>query len=413
VPHPLRLRDFRLLFLGRSLATISDSLVPAALSLTIVIATGSEAALATVLLCALVPRVVLLPIGGAVADRFRPRRVALAADLTRCATQLFVGVELLTGVPTLSHIAVAQVIAGVAAACALPTASPLVAGVVDGPLRQRANALMGMSRSIAWLFGPALAGLLILAAGPGWVFVLDGTAFATSAALLAVIRIRQVPVPKQSLRANLREGWTEVWSRDWYWISLLAHATWNFAAGVLLTLGPVIAVRDLGGEEAWIAVLQAGGIGLFLGSVLSGRARLRRPVLVANLGLASYAIPLVLLALTPATPLVVAGYGLALVALGFLNPTWETTVQAVIPERVLARVSAYDWLLSLAAQPLGVALAPLAAAAWGPGVPLVGAAVLVAVACVGTVASPAIRNLRPTDPVSDAQPVRTDESVTS
>ncbi|QFZ20981.1 MFS transporter [Saccharothrix syringae] len=392
--HPLRSRSFRLLFVGRSLSTVSDSLVPAALSLTIVLATGSASALATVLVCAMVPRLLLLPLGGAVADRFDVRRVAVTADLVRCATQAFVGVELLTSGPHLAHLCVAQAVAGAASACALPTTSPLVAGVVEGAARQRANAVMGVSRSVSLLFGPALAAALILLAGPGWVFLVDATAFAVSAALLAAIRsARAEPVPRRSIRADLAEGWAEVRARDWYWTGLVVHAVWNFTAGVLLTLGPVIAVTRLGGEGAWLAVLQAGGIGLLLGSLLAGRARLRRPVLVANLGLATYAVPLALFAVPAPVAAVVAGYGLALVALGFLNPTWDTVVQANVPEHALARVTAYDWLFSLAAQPLGFALGPLVAQRWGPGVPLWTAAALVAVACLGVAAVPGVRGL--------------------
>ena len=89
-------------------------------------------------------------------------------------------------------------------------------------------------------------------------------------------------------------------------------------------------------------------------------------------------------------------YGIALTSLGFLNPVWETAVQHSVPAPVLARVTAYDWLLSLAAQPLGYAVAPLLATAWSPTIPLLIAAVLVAAACLGTAAVPGVRQLRTT-----------------
>jgi hypothetical protein len=40
---------------------------------------------------------------------------------------------------------------------------------------------------------------------------------------------------------------------------------------------------------------------------------------------------------------------LAAVGLGFANPVWLTAVQREIPAEVPARVSAYDWLVSLGA----------------------------------------------------------------
>ncbi|MER7892726.1 MFS transporter [Micromonospora sp. NPDC094482] len=392
--HPLRLRTFRLLFLGRAVSAVGDAVVPAALVLAVLRATGSTAAIALVLGAAMVPRLLLLPLGGVLADRFDARRVAILADLTRCATQLVVGIELLGGDPSLTSITVAAAVGGAAAAFALPTASPLVAGTVDPAQRQQANALLGTTANASRLAGPALAGALIWTAGPGWAFVLDAGSFALSAALLAVIRVRHVPQSaRRSLTADLVHGWHEVRARSWFWSSLLAHGVWNGAAAVLITLGPAVAVDRLGGEGVWLLMLQAGAVGMLAGSMLAGRLRPRRPVLLANLGLAGYAAPLVLLAVAAPAPAVVVAYGIALAALGYLNPVWETVVQSQFPPRVLARVTSYDWLVSLGATPVGYALAPLAARAWGEPAPLAAAGVLVLMACAGTALVPGVRRL--------------------
>ncbi|MFI7606400.1 MFS transporter [Micromonospora sp. NPDC049366] len=410
--HPLRDPAFRLLFLGRTVSAVGDAVVPAALALAVLRATGSTTALAVVLGAAMVPRLLLLPLGGVAADRFDARRVAILADVTRCLTQLVVGLELLGGAPSLASLAVASAVGGTAAAFALPTGSPLVTGTVAPERRQRANALLGTTANASRLAGPALAGALIWAAGPGWAFVLDAGSFAVSAALLAVIRVRPVARPeRRSVGADLRHGWREVTSRDWFWSSLLAHGVWNGAAAVLTTLGPAVAVDRLGGEGVWLLFLQAGAVGMLVGSLLAGRTRPRRPVLLANLGLAGYAAPLVLLAVAAPAPIVTAAYGVALAALGYLNPIWETVVQSQFPPHVLARVTSYDWLVSLAAMPVGYALAPLTAELWGATAPLAAAGALVLAACAGTALVPGVRRLTwpvPTapEPTGDPLPAR-------
>ncbi|MGW4501092.1 MFS transporter [Micromonospora sp. NPDC004336] len=407
MPHPLRRRSFRLLFLGRTVSAVGDAVVPAALALAVLRATGSTGALAVVLACAMLPRLLLLPLGGVLADRLDARRVAILADLVRCLSQLVVGLQLL-GQASLGVIAVASAVGGAAAAFALPTASPLVAGTVEASQRQQANALLGVTANASRLAGPALAGALIWAAGPGWAFVLDAATFALSALLLTVVRVHHVPVPRRSILADLAHGWREVRSRDWLWTSLIGHGVWNGAAAVLTTLGPAIAVRRLGGEDVWVLMLQAGAVGMLAGALLAARIRPRRPVLLANLGLAGYAVPLILLAAAAPAPLVVAAYGTALAALGYLNPVWETVVQGQIPPPVLARVASYDWLVSLAAMPVGYALAPITARAWGDSVPLLVAGALVLVACAGTAAVPGVRRVTDTpaprgDPVAAAR----------
>lgn len=158
-----------------------------------------------------------------------------------------------------------------------------------------------------------------------------------------------------------------------------------------MTLGPAVAVQRLGGGTTWVVLLQAGAVGFLLGALLADRVSPRRPVLTANLGLATYALPLVLLAVAAPAPVTIAAYGLAQAGLGFLSPVWQTAVQRAVPAHALARVTSYDWLLSLAATPLGYALAPLAASAWGPEVPLLAAAAVVGGCCLGTALVPGVR----------------------
>jgi MFS family permease len=389
-----------MLFAGRLVDELGDSIAPAALTLAIVQATGSSAALAVVLASTMMPRLALLPIGGVVVDRLQPRRVALTADSIHGAAQLFLGYELIGGHVRLAHIAVAAAVGGAASAFSLPATSPLVAGTVGGEARQKANSLMGVAASATRLAGPALAGLLIFTAGAGWAFVLDAATFAFSAGTLALIRVRPVEVAHQSMREDLVVGWAEVRTRTWYWTTLIGHATWNFAAGVLMTLGPVIAVHELGGRGVWLAALQASAIAYLLGSIVAGRTRVRRAVLVGNLALLTYVAPLLLFAFAGPAWLVVASYGIALGCLGFLNPVWETIVQQEVPAEKLARVTSYDWLVSLGAMPLGYALGPLLAGSLGAPWPLAGAAVLVAIAMLAPALVPDVRNLRLAEPAA-------------
>jgi MFS family permease len=391
---PLRDRNFRLLFTGRVVDQLGDAVTPAALTLAIVIATRSSGGLALVLVCGLLPKVTLLPVGGVAADRLGPRRVALAAAVVSGAAQLSIGLLLLAGHIDFPLIAAAAAVNGVAAAFDAPATLPLVAGTTDDDGRQAANALMGIAGSATNLAGPALAAALIFTTGAGWAFVLDAATFWFSAGTLALITVRPVAVPRNSLRADLAAGWAEVRARTWYWTSLIGHATWNFAAGLLATTGPLIAVTELGGKTVWLAALQAGAVGYLMGAFIAGRAKVSRAILVGNVALMSYAIPLILFGIAAPAWAVVPAYGLALACLGFLNPVWETAVQQEVPPEVLARVSAYDWLVSLGAMPLGLALGPLLGRQFGYAWPLGGAAVLVILTLAIPVTRPEVRDLR-------------------
>ena len=235
--------------------------------------------------------------------------------------------------------------------------------------------------------------MLIWAAGPGWAFVLDATSFALSALLLALIRVRHVPVPRRSIRTDLRHGCGEVRARDWFWTSLLAHGVWNGAAAVLITLGPAVAIQRLGGEDDWVLLLQAGAVGMLAGSLLAGRARLHRPVLVANLGLA-----LLRGAAAPAGRRRARRRGHRRLLpragrAGLPQPGLGDRGAGPVPAAG-ARPGHLVRLADVAGRHAdGVRPGPVAAEALGASSPLAVAGLLVALACTGTAAVPAVRRL--------------------
>src|SRR5262249_44885742 len=81
---PLAVRNFRLLSVGQSTSTIGDYCYAVALPWLILSGHGGTVLLGTVLACYGVPRTVLIPLGGVLADRLGPRTVMLASDLGRC-----------------------------------------------------------------------------------------------------------------------------------------------------------------------------------------------------------------------------------------------------------------------------------------------------------------------------------------
>jgi Major Facilitator Superfamily len=396
VVHPLRERNFRILFAGRVVDAFGDAVAPAALTLAVVTATRSSVALAVILVCGMLPRAALLPFGGIVVDRAGARRVALASDVVSGLAQLSIGLLLFGGHLVIAPIAIAAAAGGAASAFGVPATLPLVAGTVDGDGRLTANALLGAAGSAASVAGPAVAGALIFTVGAGWAFVLDAATFGVSAGTLALIRVRpvDVDVPRQSLLRELVAGWAEVRARTWYWASLIGHGTCNFALGMLMTTGPLIAVTELGGKAVWLATLEASAAGYLAGALIAGRIRISRGVLAVDLVLTSFAAPLVLFGLAAPAWADVAAYGLAAVGLGFASPVWLTAVQQEIPAEVLARVSAYDWLVSLGAQLLGYAAGPVLAQAAGFTWPLSGAAILVVITLLVPASLPSVRGLR-------------------
>jgi predicted MFS family arabinose efflux permease len=392
--HPLQDRRFRLLWAGQTLSYVGDAVTPVALTLAVVTATGSASKLGLVLAAQALAQVTLVLAGGVWADRLPRGRVMLAADVTRALTHLVMGAELIGGTVAVAHLAVLAAVSGGASAFFMPASTGLVPATVEPGSLQRANGLMAVSRQGAMLLGPAIATTLALTAGPGWALMLDAVTFTISAVTLGLLRVAPPPVRARArFRTQLAEGWTELRRHRWYWTNLIGHSLWNLGRCVFLTVGPLIAVSSLGGELAWGTIAQGGPIGALLGALAGLRIRSRRPLVAANLALSLGAVPLVLLAVHAPALLVAAGYGLLAGGLAFMAPLWETTVQRHITEEAISRVSAYDWLTSLALTPAGMALAGPAAEALGTSALMYGSAVLIAGSCLGVLAHRDVRRL--------------------
>jgi MFS family permease len=348
---------FRLLWTAQSLSSIGDSMVLVAVPFAALHVGGSPTAVGLVFAANLVPRIALMLVGGVWADRLPRQQVMIAADLVRGFGQAAGAFVLLTGVAELWQLALIAAVHGSGAAFFVPAATGLVPETVSAARLQQANALIGISRNVFAVAGPALAGILVHAFGPGWVYAIDASTFALSAAFLVRLPVTAVLAERKRFVADLMEGWREVTARTWVWASIVYFSVWNFAVAAFFVLGPVVADRELGGARDWGVILAGGSIGSILGGLLALRVRPRQP-LATGYALITVAALQPLLLIRPFPALAVAAAGLlAWVTLAFSITLWQTSLQELIPREALSRVISYDWLGSLVLMPVGFAVA--------------------------------------------------------
>jgi MFS family permease len=388
-------RDFRVLWLGQTTSAFGSALVPVALAFAVIDLTSSEAALGLVLAAGLCARVVLLLVGGVVADRLPRQRVMLAADALRALTQALVAVLLLSGEAQVWHLLVLFALFGAGDAFFSPASTGLVPETVSPGRLQQANALISLSRSASWVAGPALAGLIVAGAGPGWAFAIDSATFVVSTVSLALLRLPRVVVLRHGgVLDDLRGGWRELTARTWVWTTIARFSVSNLAIAPLFVLGPFVAQRSLGGAAAWGLIGTCGGAGALLGDAAALRLRPRRPLVAGGFAVSLWALEPALLARPFPTAVIGVAAALGFAGASFSNALWFTTLQQRIPRGTLSRVSSYDWLGSLVFQPAGYAIAGPAAAAIGTSATLLAAAVVQASACIGAALTPAVRSVR-------------------
>jgi len=397
---PLAEREFRLLFVGRTISLFGSAFAPIALAFAVVVLTGSPSDLGFVLSAYMLAHLVFLLAGGVWADRLPRHLVMVTSDLLSGASQIAAALVLLSGVAQTWHLVVLAAIRGGASAFFMPASTGLVPQVVSAGRLQQANALLSLSRNATRIAGVALAGLLVATLGPGWALALDGATYLVGAVFVGMLKLPPVKAAeKREFLRELGEGWREFRSRSWLCVTIIQFALINaYAIGAFLVLGPFVAQRSLGGAGAWGLILAAEAVGMILAGLVALRYQPERPLLVATLAVLTMAPLLALLGLAAPLLVILPAAFIAGVGLELYGVFWDTTLQQHIPDEKLSRVSSYDVLGSFALIPVGVAIMGPISGAIGVADTLIGAALVVVVATFAVVCVGDVRNLRRLEP---------------
>jgi MFS family permease len=382
-PRSVLLRDpnFAWLMGGGVISALGDQFTMIALPWLVLQLTGDPLALGMMVALLGLPRAVLILFGGALVDRYSPKRVLMLTKHVNTVLLGLLAALVLGGRPTLPLVTGLAIVLSLASAFSIPAGTSMLPQAIPRAQLASANAMMMAVRQLTMLAGPLLAGLLFALAGDGsssgggsgahdmrglgLAFAFDAFSFAVSAWTLAKVRPLPVDAPAKAHEPVLRSvaaGLAALW-RD---TSLrTAFLYWGLCScvigGIMQVAMPLLASERLHGASALGLLMGAHGAGALGGMALSGIAGKRR---LGNLGL---------------TLLLVDGIaGLLLMPLGLVTSSWQgallLAVMGVLGGYI--QVAVFTWIQQqVAPQMLGrmmsifmfvfMGLAPLAAAGAG------------------------------------------------
>jgi len=358
----LRIRDFRLLWAGATISYLGSWLLVLAVPAHIFLVTRSLAATGLTLAAEYLPLVLLGPVAGVLTDRWDRRSAMITAN---CFSALAVAVMLLALTHGRYWIFYAALIAessGTAVAIpALRARTPAIVGT--GTALTSANALNALSSGAVRLIGGPAGGILFAALGIRALIVADALSYLASAAAITMTareKRQQARETGSSIRAvlrDLREG-QRLLSRQRSARALLAVSVIFLTANASLSAVIVaFGITQLGGSRPTGFLFAALGGGFLAGApVLTITLNRISPKHLLFLTLvataASYALLFHSSSLVTALP--------AALAVGLFGSmslvTTQTTIQRVIPNAALGRISAV-FLAGEAAATLAGALA--------------------------------------------------------
>src|SRR5262245_19223264 len=392
-------RNFRLVFSSTTISAVGDGVATVALAFA-VLHISSATALGLVLAARQASSAAITVAAGVWADRLPRHLVLVAAALVQGVVQGSAGLLIVTGYARVWMLVVLSLLFGLADGFVIPTSQGLIPAVVSTTRLQQANALLGLSRSILGVLGPALGGVLVAVGSPGSALLVDAASFAAAAILLRRVSIpeRADHVEPEPFFKELREGWNAFRRQTWIWTTVVFFGIGNCASTSLFVLGPLVMKEHYNGATTWALLIASFSAGTILGGVLALRFQPSRPLATSCIAAAPIILqPLAVGLHLPVTVLVaiavVAGIGIAVhLAL------WFTTFQRNVPAEALSRVRSYDALGSFVLMPLGSAIAGPVAALVGVTATLIGTSAIAAACLAVIIAQPSVWAIRDRPP---------------
>jgi predicted MFS family arabinose efflux permease len=364
----LRIPDFRLLWSGGLISSLGSWLLVVAVPAHILAATGSVRDTRLTQAAAYQPQMALGPVAGAVADGWDRRRLMIAANLL-CAGA--VAVMLLGTSPGRYGVLYAALIVessgSVIYTPALQARIPAIVGT--GPLLSSANSLTSVSSGIVRLIGGPLGGVLLAVCGIRWLICADIVSYLVSAASVFMTsrtgdgrRRRKAgfsDVPR-ALLEGARSLLAQPVARALLPVTVIFLAANASLSAVLIPFG----VQRLGGSEHTGLLLSCLGAGFLLGApvirAFLDRAQPRN-LLTASLTATAGAYFLLFTSSSLATALPAAAAVGLCGSMSLVIP--QTTLQRVVPDAVLGRVSSVFLTGEAAATLVGSVAGPFLAQA--------------------------------------------------
>ena len=361
----VRNRNLTLLVVGRSVSWYGNALAPMALAFAVIDLGLSVGAVSAAVLARSVPQLLLVLVGGNLADRGRPRWLLVGGTGVAGLSQGALAAALITGHGSLAVIVGLSMINGASGALSGPASAALFRGVVPEQDWHAATVLQRAGQELGLMLGMSTGGLLIGMAGPGVAIAVDAGTFLVATICYLVLKAPGAVVTATgSMLRQLVDGFDYLRRHPWLILLNLQSLTTMIAfACCLQVLAAVAADSTFGRAGLGIAgALQTAGsaVGVIIAGALPMATRLTRPVLLGSV----VALPILVLAVGPwwwGTDLLLVAFAAAMLLTGLalqVAGVWKGLfVLRHVDAAILGRVNSYGILASVGGLSLGEALA--------------------------------------------------------
>ena len=329
-------RNYRLFFTGQVISNIGTWMQRVAQAWLILSLTHSPVAVGILALCQFMPFTLFSLVAGVVVDRLDSWRTVIGTQCTQMFLASTIAVVALTGVAQAWEVYVIAALMGLVQVLDAPSRQSLTFRMV-GPLElPNAISLNSGVFNGARIFGPALGGVLIAAAGAGVCFAVNAASYIAVLVGLMLMRPQEFHAVERrerprTLLTGLKEGISFARRDEQIWLMLTLVAVMSTFCLNFNVLLPVLAKQTLHSGP------QVFGVGALIGALVSAHVS-RATMSTTAIGTAGFALCELLIAPLRSTVVI----GLLLFIGGICFTTWSSNsnslIQLAAPDHLRGRL---------------------------------------------------------------------------
>jgi len=351
----LRNRNFRLYFIGQLISNSGNWLTNVAIVLLVLKLTHSGLQVGILTAFQFGPILLLSAWGGAIADRVDKRRMLILTQSLEMAQSFGLAILAFMPHPPLMGLYILAMFGGIFLAFDNPLRRSFVSEMVPKEDIPNAVVLYSTIVNISRIFGPALAGLLVVTVGYGWCFALDAASYVAVLICLSLMRPAELhrKPPKARVKGEILEGFRYVLATPFLWISFsMLTAIGILAYNFNVTL-PLFVTGTLHGSDTTFTILYS----IFsLGAVVSALIVAHRNLVGMRhiiFGATALGVTMLMLASVPGVTLAVPVLFLGGMASLLYTTSTTALVQVEAKSEMHGRVLALQMVLLAGTTPIG------------------------------------------------------------
>ncbi|MCY3544792.1 MAG: MFS transporter [Chloroflexi bacterium] len=363
-------RAFYAVTFGQFISLLGSGMTRFGLGIWVLRETGDTTAYSALLFFAVLPVGLGSIFTGTLVDRWNRRVVMLAGNTVASLSTLVAALLFFGGALEIWHLYIVLTVNGIANAFVIPSMEASVPMLVKKENLGRAAGLTQLTTSLELIVSPALAGILLVSSGLGFIFIVDFVTFGACVIALALSAIPQpapdpAPNPGNKRAGLLGEfifGFRYIAERPpFVYLMTLVTLAFFLMPGIGYALSTPLAL-SVGDERAAGLIRSSFGAGAMISGILLtawGGPKRRMYGVLASLAIAGLAS--ILIGARESIPLMAAGTFCIGVTFMFMFGMNRVIWQVKAAPEVLGRISSLRMALGSGASSIGVLVAgPLA-----------------------------------------------------